>query len=652
LFQPTLAQIEIDGSTMVVDDSEITARPFETESMRIIREKAEEDRKRAEAEAAKGDIKGRALKEMMHGTLEVKKDVLGGEAIEKPEWMDDIPYDQMNDMQKKDFDEFEYNFKQVQEEQAKYRKALEVELKRLKAETMDAVTGFDNKLREMVVLKVIVEREILNHELHISQHALSIVEREQAWFNLKATESALNTAKGTHKSLIERVERFSAEVDAAKVAVEGVREDSKILEKSFKRDLQDACNVTFDQDALKIYVNLYRVRHYPFTQADDKTADDTVTKEGSLETGSVVDVGVGDKDPFYDAMKAREVAAQHKALKVPLKDFLTIENDCPEGFSSAVDDNIWNALNHLRNAQIEKEIEETRLSAVYDEEKRKLDVLVLEESAVAADIESLRRQAATIRGELGELQKNIEIIVTLKQGQDEIQNNAVITDYSSAILLPVDVVRKYNTRIKDLGNDKISVMQRIMSFRRKINMVDWESQHLELQANHLEEYFTDMQLLRVTRGLQRVIREGANMSQLKQRVDRVVARKDYMTNDTDTKLGKLQEAIDNIQKSIDARTAENDALQSTIVDMTKQVDARQTVQNSRDDARGPAGDPAVMAMRKMKRVVARRHLVDTARVQAEELDFLRHELDKVRQRTFPSFVRAAKTRLVNPDQRS
>ena len=109
-----------------------------------------------------------------------------------------------------------------------------------------------------------------------------------------------------------------------------------------------------------------------------------------------------------------------------------------------------------------------------------------------------------------------------------------------------------------------------------------------------------------------------------------------------------------MQRSIDARNAENTALQGTITDLTKQVQVRQQVQTSRDEARGPAGDPAVMAMRKMKRVVARRHLVDTARVQAEELDFLRHELDKVRQRTFPSFVRAAKTRLVSqlgPDQR-
>ena len=54
---------------------------------------------------------------------------------------------------------------------------------------------------------------------------------------------------------------------------------------------------------------------------------------------------------------------------------------------------------------------------------------------------------------------------------------------------------------------------------------------------------------------------------------------------------------------------------------------------------GSGGDPMTMAAAKMKKVVARRHMVDTARAQAEEIDYLRQELDKMRQRTFPSFVR-------------
>jgi hypothetical protein len=308
-------------------------------------------------------------------------------------------------------------------------------------------------------------------------------------------------------------------------------------------------------------------------------------------------------------------------------------------------------LNDLRTARIEREIAEKELMETYIDKKNKLDDLVQDEQAAAKRMEEMRDNIKVVKNELDDLLKNIQVIVSLRQGSDEVDTDAVITDYSKSILIPTNVVDKYNKRVKELGSDKINVMVKIMNFRRKINVVEWESNHTSLEVEHLEEYFTDMQLLRVTRELQRVIREGANIEQAKVRVDKVNIRKDYMTKDAGSKLNKLRSGISAMQKRIESLLEENESLKNNVVDMGKQVEAREVVHKSREDARGPAGDPAVMAMRKMKRVVNRRHLVDTARVQAEELDFLRGELDKVRQRTFPSFVRAAKTRLVNPDVR-
>jgi RNA binding exosome subunit len=90
---------------------------------------------------------------------------------------------------------------------------------------------------------------------------------------------------------------------------------------------------------------------------------------------------------------------------------------------------------------------------------------------------------------------------------------------------------------------------------------------------------------------------------------------------------------------VEERNHESNMLQDKIVALRAQVTSCQNVKNSRDEARGSEGDPIIIAATKMKKVVGRRHMVDTARAQAEEIDFLRQELDKMRQRTFPSFVR-------------
>jgi hypothetical protein len=56
-------------------------------------------------------------------------------------------------------------------------------------------------------------------------------------------------------------------------------------------------------------------------------------------------------------------------------------------------------------------------------------------------------------------------------------------------------------------------------------------------------------------------------------------------------------------------------------------------------------------MKRMQKVVMKRQLIDATRAHAEELDLLRQELDKIRQKTFPSFVRAARQRtFANPDE--
>ena len=82
----------------------------------------DEARRKREAEADTEDVKGRALDEMMHGTLEVKRDVLADvSAMAKPAWMEELSPSEMNESQLKEYEAFEAKIKTMQEEQLKYR---------------------------------------------------------------------------------------------------------------------------------------------------------------------------------------------------------------------------------------------------------------------------------------------------------------------------------------------------------------------------------------------------------------------------------------------------------------------------------------------------------------------------------------------------
>ena len=53
----------------------------------------------------------------------------------------------------------------------------------------------------------------------------------------------------------------------------------------------------------------------------------------------------------------------------------------------------------------------------------------------------------------------------LKQGQDEVEQDAVVTDYGGAMLVPVGVIDEVNTEIT-LGGEQVKILNKIKNFRR------------------------------------------------------------------------------------------------------------------------------------------------------------------------------------------
>jgi uncharacterized membrane protein len=177
---------------------------------------------------------------------------------------------------------------------------------------------------------------------------------------------------------------------------------------------------------------------------------------------------------------------------------------------------------------------------------------------------------------------------------------------------------------------------------------------MQLEAWHLDEYFTDLQLLRVTRDFQCLIRAEADTGTLnRNRTDKLSQRKDYINMDTESKLNGISILIERLRRDIDKKSFENDSLTKNIHDIKKDVDVRNSIKQSRDTAKGEATNPSNLAMKRMQKVVSRCQIVDATKMRLEELDVLRQDLDKIRQKTFPSFVKAARQRTyANPDEKS
>ncbi len=78
----------------------------------------------------------------------------------------------------------------------------------------------------------------------------------------------------------------------------------------------------------------------------------------------------------------------------------------------------------------------------------------------------------------------MELLVRVKQGQDEMDMNAVVTDYSSALLIPRTHVESTNLEIVKLGTERVSVLTKTKDFKKQINLQRWEKEFLAMQVRN------------------------------------------------------------------------------------------------------------------------------------------------------------------------
>jgi len=753
---------EIVNSVFTIRDEEVTSRPYETEAMKLQKLKELEEKLKKQQNNEEELIRQRALQDMMYGTLEMKKNLLLNEdlLLQKPAWMNEITNPlEMNEQQLKEYDLYQQKVKQILEEQAHYKKTLEQEYKKLKLEIHDICKTFNEKLLQMISKKLINNKVILANEIYITRIALTMVKSEQYQNSLKNNDIKLINVRKERVELKGKIEHYNKQFDDMKNKLLLLQEDEKTMDKTFKRDLQNLCNNTFDIESLKVFTDLYRKRIYPKSHLASSLLDgdgyndrsesmdisnsqsQTRTsgghgnstnnatgitsgskrskdgKLGSTRTNSSSRGGTSrrsgggggggnrrlkasrgidasknsssnnmgpmqaaaqallksaanannpnapanatnhlydndviiarEKDPFYTSLIAMLKKKKKNEVLLPILEPLRLESDCPEGF--VVDQFSWAKLQELRTTRIEKEIEKNLLMNECNIMKTKLLTIDNDELSYTNTINQLRNYREHYRKELKDMEINLDLLITILQGQDEMNGDAIVTDYSQGLLIPIIIINKYNTRIKELGLEKINILIKIKIFRRKMNLIHWEAIHNTLQLKHYENYYTDIQLFRVTRDLQKVILEGENAFNQKERCEKIQSRKEYLSKDYQTKQASILAKITALEKQLGEKENEISGLKSRIQELTTDVQLARSIKESKESkfatlgASNGGGEDYIN--KKMKKIMDRRHMVDIARAQAEEIDYLRQELDRMRQRTFPSFVKATKNRL-------
>jgi hypothetical protein len=323
----------------------------------------------------------------------------------------------------------------------------------------------------------------------------------------------------------------------------------------------------------------------------------------------------------------------------------------------------------LRAEKVRFETEVAKNNAVLQEMSGLLAHLQQERDEAQADYDRLQLELTEHRHLMDRELFDIEILFKLKQGQVEVPQAAVVTDYSDAVVIDKEVVESRNRRILHLGKEKVGTLDTTKEFRKKLNLIHWEHKMLSSQTSDLEERTKDVHMLRVTKGLQSLLK-GGEEGKNKADADLLDRKLLHMETTTQQKEQALKKQYAMSSQATKLRKMENNMLEKKLRELQQNVIQREHIRRLRapqgggGQAVGGGQKPRViggggrieenegavrMAATNFREVKTRQTLMDAAKKHTEEIDMLRKELDRLRQKTFPSFVQLHEDRPANPD---
>jgi hypothetical protein len=310
-----------------------------------------------------------------------------------------------------------------------------------------------------------------------------------------------------------------------------------------------------------------------------------------------------------------------------------------------LDPDIWLRFleKHKTYAALEKKVFEA--GETHEAMNAHLISLQTRQKAIEEEIAMLTERYEDVQESRSRLALNTEVMVKTLQGMVEIEEAPVVTDMKDCEMIDKVIVEDLNKLIKKSGTEKVDILKDTMVSRSQINLLKWTKKKLSLEHKDAVDLTTELQLLRVTKSLQLLIKMGGHDNQKAAELKRLDRKIEFLNHATREKtLGKKLKLMQ-VKKKIRQQNRENDRLLLTVEELEAAVRERVQISNIRD---GDAGGDRIAADQRMKALVTRRKLVDLAKLQAEEIKFLRDQVESLRKRTFASF--AVPRVPANPDE--
>ena len=657
---PVLRRDEEVGDVLKVNDDEVEAERVLTAEEKAALEAKEREEERLRLEALKDNMKERALKDMMGGTL-VRKEKSVMDLPEKEPWMEQ-PEGELSPEQVQELRDFEKLYKQKVDEQTKFIKHVESEIRQLKHEVDEIQKAFDVELNH-----VFYERLEVEYELHVLElQAILLGNSVEGAINMKTKIGGITAeleGMQLHKSMNQ-----SDLLEAKKYAERREKEhnhlvhEDRALERQFRKQFGE--NEFFDV-MLRAFKN--KPRRAPAQPGELPAFPEKGARRGSVDKGKMQRLKArrnsggfalppspaGRNTPMMGKAPLSSQGARNQlytpptptglpgvgALEATPDPFAVAEavvspgpalhyslTDCPEGLDPAD----WEQVLDLRDAKLHKAAEVAASQEEVATMMRRLQETVFQDEQEAQSIQSLFVEANNLTKDSAELAYDLSIYLSLKQAQVEVPQEAVVTDYSESVFLDREVIEELNGVIQDKGDMKLEIMHNVHADHKDMYMTEWKNELYNLKIDDLSARIQELQLLRSTKALQKAFKDGINEKKTEDEEHEWNAKiVDSQKVHREKVILKVRQ-LGNTEIAVEKKEEDNVSLQAKV------ESAQEVLRGQENMERSIMSEDSTME-RKFRRLMNHRKLKYIIEQQKQDLILLRNQLDNLTNRAYPHF---------------
>lgn len=646
IFAPAMSAIEDPAYIFKVDESAVLAdKSTDPDEKKRLAQLEVERQRWLERNGADGSS-DKALKVWMDNRLD--KDIRTLEInIPLPDFADEtnvdkyVPPEERSDDQVRIYKDYETALQKRIDEVNLRREQLRSEFDKLQKQNLAAAKAFDDAIFALFHRRLVVSQ-------HSTQVELSQVKLVQAVLMQEERLRVARTMEQRRKGLsdhLQRITKACAKANDVYTKISNAVAERRDAERDVERALKSTSPFNAD-----IYGEKFIKLHNRRTKAKRKAAAEAAAQDSSPMVVTVKSLVVNpSQDPFafieldYQQQPSGSNPSMGNMSSMSSGSLGTF-NEKPTGELAGVPEPLWEAYLKFRHDRYLADLDIQRLTAEQTEAEQALSLVQGQRDAIADAVSEAVRTFDTYLKDSIEEQYDIDDIYLMQQGQVRLDQAPVVMNFDDALMIRASVADRLTDLIKESTEEKIAIMRGRMARLKEIAMIEWEVESLIFAMRSLELQLKHLHTLRVTKQMQEFINGGGDDHNEQER-KKLSVKIEHVRTTMAEKIEDRRQQMQKLRRTIKDKEVENYILQDQVGESKALVDDRRSIRDLQSSELDQMRSDKLM--RDMR---VTRKLEDVAKAQQAEMMTMKKNIDKLRERTFPSFAVVSKRVVGNPDQ--